>query len=195
MAADNLPDDAPAEALSPLDAEARGRPDEPAPSPEPVAPGIEAAHFRRVLGHFASGITIVTAIDAGTPIGMTAQSFTSLSLDPPLVAFAPADSSSSWPRMRAAGRFCVNILRDDQEALSRTFATRGADKFGTTSWHPGAGGVPRLDGCLAWIDCTLEAEHDAGDHVIAVGRVQALATGEEGAPLLFYRGAYGRFCT
>ena len=160
---------------------------------ETAAPSFDAARFRQVLGHFCSGITIVTAVHDGVPAGMTAQSFTSLSLDPPLVLFCPAKSSASWPKIRAAGSFCVNVLDQEQEAVSRTFATSGIDKFEGIGWRPGITGAPLIDGSLATIECRLEQEHDGGDHVIAVGRVVAVEVAEERGPLLFYRGGYGRF--
>lgn len=154
---------------------------------------IDAAHYRMVLGHFATGVTIITAFDGGEPVGMAANSFTSVSLDPPLVLFCAAHSSSTWPRIRSAGAFCVNILTEDQEELSRLFATKGADRFNGVGWRPGPSGSPIIADVLAWIDCRIEAEHDAGDHVIVVGRVLAMDAARAGKPLVFYRGGYGRF--
>ncbi len=155
--------------------------------------GFDAATFRSVLGHFCSGITIVTAVDQGEPVGLTCQSFTSVSLEPPLVLFVPARGANSWPRIRHAGHFCANVLTEDQEELGRRFAIRGADKFAGVGWRPGTTGSPVLEGCLAFVDCDLAAVHEAGDHDIAVGRVVDLGTANEGGPLLFYRGGYGRF--
>lgn len=157
------------------------------------APTFDGAHFRTVLGHFCSGITIITGVDGGEPIGLTCQSFTSLSLDPPLVAFCPGKASSSWPRIEPSGAFCVNVLSEDQEELCRVFATKGRDKFRGVGWRPGDTGSPILRESLAWIDCRLETIHEAGDHLIVVGRVVELAAGHSGKPLLFYRGGYGRF--
>jgi 3-hydroxy-9,10-secoandrosta-1,3,5(10)-triene-9,17-dione monooxygenase reductase component len=161
---------------------------------ESIAPPISPEHFRTVLGHFCSGITVVTATDGQGPVGMTAQSFSSLSLDPPLVLFCPGKSSSSWPRIHAVGSFCINVLAEDQEELCRAFACSGADKFAgvgyTAAPHTGA---PLLTGALAWMDCRLEAVHDGGDHEIAVGRALDLGARDSGRPLLFYRGGYGRF--
>jgi flavin reductase (DIM6/NTAB) family NADH-FMN oxidoreductase RutF len=155
---------------------------------------FDEARFRQVLGHFCTGITVITAMEGDEPVGFTAQSFTSVSLDPPLVSVCPATSSTTWPRIRAGGAFCANILGGDQEAVSRAFATRDGDKFRGLGWTPStATGSPVLDGVLGWIDCTIEAEHEAGDHFIAVARVVDLGIGEEGRPLLFYRGGYGRF--
>lgn len=158
--------------------------------PEPTA--FETARFREVLGHFASGVTVVTAMEDVGPVGFTCQAFTSLSLDPPLVALAPGKSSTSWPRIAEAGRFCVNILADDQEALCRDFAVSGGDKFTGIGWSPGSTGAPVLDGVLAWVECELLLVHDAGDHELVFGRVVDLGV-NPGAPLLYYRGGFGRF--
>lgn len=148
--------------------------------------------FRAVLGHFATGVTIITAIDDGEPVGMAANSFTSVSIDPPLVLFCAARSSSTWPRIEKAGAFAVNILGSHQEEVSRLFATRGADRFGSVAWHVGVGGSPVLDDELAYIDCRIDAVHEAGDHLIVVGRVVDLGITADASPLLFHRGAYGR---
>ena len=107
--------------------------------------------------------------------------------------FRAAAKDMLWPRIERAGRFCVNILGEDQEELCRVMATKGADKFHGIGWSPSVNESPVLDGALAWIDCTIDAEHDAGDHVIVVGRVHDLGLEEEGKPLLFFRGGYGRF--
>ncbi len=152
---------------------------------------IDPAAFRNVLGQFATGITVVTAMEDGAPVGFTCQAFAALSLDPPMVALAPSKSSTSWPRMVKAGAFCVNVLAEDQEALCRTFALSGGDKFAGVAWRLGDAGTPVLDGTLAWVECRLEAVHDAGDHELVTGRVQRLGVGT-GEPLLFYRGRYRR---
>ncbi|MER5817366.1 flavin reductase family protein [Streptomyces californicus] len=156
----------------------------------PVAP----EEFRRVLGHFASGVTVVTARDADGPAGFACQSFASLSLDPPLVSFMVARTSTTWPRIARAGAFCVNILGAEQGALCRGFAVSGADKFAGAGYADApATGSPLLDSVPAWIDCRVHAVHTGGDHLIVVGRVEALGAAEEGEPLLFHRGAFGRF--
>ncbi|MGW4251254.1 flavin reductase family protein [Streptomyces californicus] len=156
----------------------------------PVAP----EEFRRVLGHFASGVTVVTARDADGPAGFACQSFASLSLDPPLVSFMVARTSTTWPRIARAGAFCVNILGAEQGALCRGFAVSGADKFAGVGYADApATGSPLLDSVPAWIDCRVHAVHTGGDHLIVVGRVEALGAAEEGEPLLFHRGAFGRF--
>ena len=163
------------------------------PAGDGAAPTIDAARYRQVLGHFATGVTIVTGMDGPRPVGLSANAFTSVSLDPPLVSVCLAETSTTWPRIRASGSFCVNILADDQEDLSRLFSTRGADRFAAVGWHGAGSGSPVLAGVLAWIDCALDAEHRAGDHVIAVGRVLDLDVTGPGQPLVFYRGGYGRF--
>jgi 3-hydroxy-9,10-secoandrosta-1,3,5(10)-triene-9,17-dione monooxygenase reductase component len=145
--------------------------------------------FREVLGHFATGITIVTAQEEGRPVGFTCQSFTALSLEPPMIAIAPAKSSSSWPKMVQAGSFCINILAESQEQLCKSFAVSGGDKFVGVKWHIGAGGSPILDGSLAVIECELHSIYDAGDHELVTGRVTSLSQGE-GHPLLFYKSKF-----
>jgi 3-hydroxy-9,10-secoandrosta-1,3,5(10)-triene-9,17-dione monooxygenase reductase component len=155
---------------------------------------VDGAHYRQVLGHFATGVTVITAVNEGEPVGLAANSFSSVSLDPPLVLFSAAHSSSTWPHIDRAGAFCVNILGSDQEDVCRLFATKGADRFAQIGWRPAeVSGAPLLDGALAWLDCTIDARHEAGDHVIVVGLVHGLGVADRGSPLLFYRGGYGRF--
>lgn len=151
----------------------------------------DSPSFRAVLGHFATGITVITAMDGDEPVGLAANSFTSVSLDPPLVLFCAAKTSSTWPRIQRAGHFTVNVLDEHQEPVSALFATPGADRFGQIAWRVGDHG-PILDDVHAYLDCDIETEHDAGDHVIVVGRVQALGLTADAGPLLFYRGRYGR---
>jgi len=152
---------------------------------------VDPQVMREVLGHFASGVTVVTALTAEGPAGFTCQSFSSLSLDPPLVAFAPARTSQTWPALRAMGRFCVNVLAEGQDAVSRNFARSGVDKFDGVRWAPSAHGSPVLDGVVAWIDGELWAEYDGGDHSIVVARVLDLGAEPDRRPLLFHRGSYG----
>ena len=152
---------------------------------------VDPRVMRDVLGHFASGVTVLTADTGDGPIGFTCQSFSSLSLDPPLIAFAPARTSRTWPRLRAIGRFCINVLAEDQTELSVTFARSGTDKFAGVSWQPSAHGSPVLDGVVAWIDCELWAEYDGGDHTLVAARVLDLGADPTRRPLLFHRGAYG----
>ena len=155
---------------------------------------FDSRHFRRVLGNFPTGVVVITAIDAsGEPAGMAVGTFSSVSLDPPLVAFLPDKSSTSFPRIRSSGRFCVNVLSHEQETVCRTFATRGADKFAELTWKPGPTGSPILDDVLAWIDCDLESVTEAGDHYIVLGRVRALDAPGTALPLVFFQGGYARF--
>lgn len=154
----------------------------------------DGAWFRRVLGHYPTGVSVVTGIAAdGAPIGLAVGSFSSVSLDPPLVAFMPSVGSSSWPKIRDRQRFCVNILASDQEPVCRAFAARGPDKFAGLSWRPASSGSPILDGAVAWVDCDLEAVHEAGDHLIVIGWVRDLEIERPTLPLLFFQGGYGRF--
>jgi 3-hydroxy-9,10-secoandrosta-1,3,5(10)-triene-9,17-dione monooxygenase reductase component len=152
---------------------------------------VDPGAMRDVLGHFASGVTVVTALTADGPAGFTCQSFSSLSLDPPLVAFAPARTSQTWPALRAIGRFCVNVLAEGQDAVSQNFARSGGDKFAGVPWSPSAHGSPVLDDVVAWIDGELWAEYDGGDHSIVVARVLDLGADPERRPLLYHRGSYG----
>ncbi len=154
--------------------------------------GLDQARFREVLGHFATGVTIVTALEDGAPVGFSCQSFSALSLDPPMVILAPARSSTSWPRIAAAGAFCVNILGEHQEALCRAFAISGGDKFEGVGWSYGITGSPVIEGSLAVVECRLGDIFDGGDHELVTGHVVAMDIGE-GSPLLFYRSGFGRF--
>jgi 3-hydroxy-9,10-secoandrosta-1,3,5(10)-triene-9,17-dione monooxygenase reductase component len=157
----------------------------------------DPAVFRQVLGRFATGVTVVTAIDGAEPVGFTCQAFLSLSLDPSLVAIAPSLASTSWPRIARAGRFCVNVLAASEGELARRFAVSGGSKFEGVDWSMSQNECPVLAGVLAFVDCSLAAVHDAGDHVIAIGKVLDLGVAEEehagAGPLLFYRGQFGSF--
>jgi 3-hydroxy-9,10-secoandrosta-1,3,5(10)-triene-9,17-dione monooxygenase reductase component len=154
--------------------------------------GLDQARFREVLGHFATGVTIVTACEEGIPVGFSCQSFAALSLEPPMVILAPAKSSTSWPRIAQAGAFCVNILGEHQEAICRAFAISGGDKFDGVEWSPGVTGSPVIAGSLAVVECTLGAIFEGGDHELVTGHVVAMDIGE-GGPLLFYRSGFGHF--
>jgi 3-hydroxy-9,10-secoandrosta-1,3,5(10)-triene-9,17-dione monooxygenase reductase component len=151
----------------------------------------QARLFRDVLGRYASGVTVVTTLSAGQPVGMTCQSFTSVSLDPPLVAFLPTKQSRAFASIQRAGTFCVNFLAAGQEGLSNAFASRGDDKFAGVEWSRSAvTGSPLLAGIVGHVDCTVRAVHEAGDHYLVMGKVVDLAVGDAEDPLLFYRGAY-----
>lgn len=156
--------------------------------------GIDQQRFRQVLGHFPTGVVVITGRDAdGSPAGLAIGSFSSVSLDPPLVAFFPDKSSSSWPKIEKSGSFCVNILAAEQEPICRTFATKGGDKFAELTWQPGGTGSPILDGVVAWIDCDIDQVQEAGDHYMVIGRVRELDIARPTLPLLFFQGGYGRF--
>ncbi len=157
-------------------------------SPEAVA---EARRFRDVLGRFASGVTVVTAVSDGEPVGLTCQSFSSVSLNPPLVLFIPARTSRAWPRIQRAGRFCVNFLAAGQSELSNTMASRGTDKFSGVDWTPSpVTGSPVLAGTLGYVDCTIHAVQEAGDHYVVIGKVDDLVAHDVDGPLLFFQGQY-----
>jgi flavin reductase (DIM6/NTAB) family NADH-FMN oxidoreductase RutF len=156
-----------------------------------AGPVVDPLHMREVLGHFASGVTVVTARTSEGPLGFTCQAFSSLSLDPPLVVFAPGRASRTWPRLREIGRFCVNVLAEGQDELSQNFARSGVDKFAGVHWTPSRHGSPVLDDVVAWIDCELWAEYDGGDHTLVAARVLDLGADPGRRPLLFHRGAYG----
>lgn len=151
---------------------------------------VDASSFRKALGHFCTGVTVIAAMDGDEPVGFACQSFAALSLEPPLVLFCPTKTSRTWPAIEAAGRFCVNILAHNQQDVSAVFGRAGTDKFAACSWSPAPSGAPRLDGVLTWIDCSVESVLDGGDHWIVVGRVTALGETDDERPLLFYRGAY-----
>ena len=156
----------------------------------------DGREFRRVLGQYPTGVTVVTAACPGGLEGMTIGSFTSVSLDPPLVSFCPGHDSDSWIRMRDVGSFCVNVLADGQADVSAVFAGKAEDRFEGLTTRVEATGAPVIDGCLAWIDCELHAIHTTGDHDIVVGRVVALGAADPAAgasgPLVFFKGGYGR---
>jgi flavin reductase (DIM6/NTAB) family NADH-FMN oxidoreductase RutF len=166
------------------------RTEEPAP---PVVRGFAPSDFKSVLGHFCTGVTVVTAHDGTSPHGFTCQSFVSLSLEPPYVSFCPAHTSTSWPHLRASERVCINVLAHDQRDVCRTFATSGGDKFADVGWSYADNGAPALDGALAQVEATVEVEHDAGDHTIVVARVTGLRALRDAPPLLVYRGGLGLF--
>ena len=142
------------------------------------------------MGTFATGVAFVTAAPDGKPAGLIVNSLTSVSLEPPLVAFCPARSSLTWQRMRRTGRFGVNVLARQHEDFVRRATPAGADRFAGIEWEPGRGGVPLLSGALATLDCEIVAEHAAGDHWIVVGRVDGLHRRQAGQPLVFFDGAF-----
>jgi flavin reductase (DIM6/NTAB) family NADH-FMN oxidoreductase RutF len=153
---------------------------------------IAPDEFRRLLGHFASGVTVVTTTDSERrPTGLTVSAFASLSLDPPLVLVCVDHKSQTYPWLIETGRFAVNILRLEQEAVSRRFASQRLDKFDGVPYRLGAGSLPVLEEALAHLECRTVATHVEGDHTILVGRVEGGQVAE-GQPLLYFRGRYQR---
>lgn len=163
-----------------------------------IEPAVDPARFREVMSHFATGVVVITGVAPdGCPVGLTAQSFSALSLDPALVMVCPSRTSATWPLIGQGAAFAINVLGSHQQELSRTFARSGVDKFSGTLWHRGPHGMPLLDGAIAHIECAIEAVYPGGDHYIAVGRVRGLVSelpthGNEPSPLLFYRSGYRR---
>lgn len=151
---------------------------------------LDEARFRTVLGHFPSGIVVITVSGAGGPSGFTCQSFMSVSLEPPLVAFAPSRWSKTWEAIAAVGTFAANVLGEDQEDLSRVFAGSGAAKFEGVGWRPARSGAPLLDGAVAWLDCRVWSVSEAGDHWVVLGEVVDLGVVPAARPLVFFRGGY-----
>lgn len=153
---------------------------------------IEPMRFREALGHYASGITVITSQVDGEPLGFTCQSFYSVSMNPPLVSFSVMSSSASYPKIRQAGRFMVNILSGEQVRISNQFASKGTDKWQGVQWQESPLGNPIIAGSLHWLDCEIHAEHVAGDHLIVIGEVKALNLQQATAaqPLLYFKGQY-----
>lgn len=165
----------------------------PAPTDPPVA--IDALEYRTAMGHFCTGVTVITAADDDGPAGFACQSFAALSLDPPLVLFCPMKTSGAFAAIERSGHFAVNVLAEQQQDVSSTFGSRRPDKFGAVSWKASATGSPLLGGVLSWIDCRVEQILDGGDHHIVIGRVLELSPPNQGRPLLFYRGRYTQTVT
>lgn len=147
--------------------------------------------MRKAMSAFASGVTIVTAIDADEPVGFACQSFASLSLEPPLVLFCAGSEGRSWARVRAAGMFCVNVLGEDQLDLCGRFGSRDGQRFDGLDWTTSSFGAPSLPDALLRVHCVLEDVHPGGDHDIAVGRVLGLEQPSSARPLIFHRGRFG----
>jgi flavin reductase (DIM6/NTAB) family NADH-FMN oxidoreductase RutF len=155
---------------------------------------IEPALFRQVLGTYPTGVCAITALDGqGNPAGMVVGTFTSVSLDPPLVGFLPDKNSSSWPLIEQAGRFCVNVLASDQQAVCRQLSAKGPDKFAGVDVAISDNRLPVIAGSIARIECEIHGVLDAGDHWFVLGKVIGLETTRDDDPMLFYRGRYGGF--
>ena len=151
---------------------------------------LDIAHFKEVVGHYVTGVVVVSAATSDGPVGFTCQTFGSLSLDPVLVTFAARLESKSWPKVRTAKAVGINILSSEQEALARVFATSGIDKFDGVVWSPGPHGTPLLEGALAHLEGTIVAVTTHGDHEVVVVSVEH-ALSHLGTPLIYYRGGFG----
>lgn len=153
--------------------------------------GIDPRQFRQALGAFATGVAVVTTQDAaGAPVGLTVNSFTSVSLNPPLVLFCLGKQSASLTAFRDSGAFAVHVMPHAQQDLTRRFASRVEDRFDGVAWHPGHGGAPVIEGVLACFECALHACVDAGDHLILIGQVQRFSHQPSDAPLLYFQGGF-----
>ncbi len=161
------------------------------PPAQPTPPPVSSREFRAACGRFATGITVVTSLGTdGLPVGVTVNSFSSVSLDPPLVLFCLDRAALSFPAFEVAKSFAINVLRDDQRPVSVRFSQQGAQKFSDLDVSNWETGCPILAGCLANLECRTEAIHPGGDHIIVIGRVVRLAVGDPGRPLLYYEGGY-----
>lgn len=160
-----------------------------------MSDGFDSGEFRKVLGHYPTGVILVTSRDDEGPIGAVMGSFGSVSLDPPLVMFMPTRDSGSWQRIEATGVFTANILRDEHVGLCNSFFKKDSSCWDDAEWTEGANGAPVLADALCSVECEIESVTDAGDHVIVLGRVIGLtATEDEHAnALLFFKGGYGHF--
>ena len=153
---------------------------------------LDQKQFRSVMSHYPTGVCAVTGIDeAGAPQALVVGSFTSVSLDPMLVGFFPGRESTSWPKIRAGGRFCINVLSSNQQDLCRSLARSGSSKFAGVDFQKSPLGNPLLEGAAAWIDCALASETEAGDHFAVLGAVVHMHCDPSLSPLVFWRGAYG----
>jgi 3-hydroxy-9,10-secoandrosta-1,3,5(10)-triene-9,17-dione monooxygenase reductase component len=155
-------------------------------------PTIEPRHFRDVIGHLPTGVTVVAGREPGTgaPAGLVVGTFQSLSLDPPLVTFSVANTSSSWPKVRGGGYFSASVLADGQHDVCRAMSGKQGDKFAQLDWRASAEDCPQINGAHAWIDCRTLHELEGGDHVIVIAEVLRLEAGT-GEPLIFHRGRLG----
>ena len=152
---------------------------------------LDGREFRRIMGHYPTGVCAVTALGAAGPVGMVVGSFTSVSLDPPLVAFLPDRRSTTWPKIEAAGHFCVNVLAERQLDVCKALSAKAENKFDAVPYRMSDTWLPIINGVVAWIDCQLHAVHEAGDHFIVIGSVRALDVERAEPPLVFVRGGYG----
>jgi len=155
---------------------------------------IDPAVFRQVLGNYPTGVAVITSADSdGNPLGMVVGTFTSVSLDPPLVGFLPDKRSSTWPMIEASGHFCVNVFASDQLAQCKQLARSGPDKFAEVAHSRSSHGLPVVDDAMVVIECRLHKVVEAGDHWFVLGEVMELEARRDADPMLFFRGKYGGF--
>ncbi|MDR8412860.1 flavin reductase family protein [Nonomuraea sp. 3-1Str] len=155
---------------------------------------VDADGYRRALAVHAAGVVVITAQSDGIPVGLTATSFSSVSLDPPLVSFYVDRRSTTWPWLRSADHFAVNVLASDQAEVAARFASKGIDRFAEpTRWRPGPLGAPLLQDVSAHLICLPHETSDVGDHVLVVGLVAEAYVHGTGRPLLYHQGRFGRF--
>jgi flavin reductase (DIM6/NTAB) family NADH-FMN oxidoreductase RutF len=160
-------------------------------APPAATPGLDRQHFRSALGMFATGVTIITARDpAGLLVGLTANSFNSVSLDPPLVLWSLSRKAGSLPVFARGSHYAINILAAEQMPLAQRFATRDIDRFAGVAWREGAGGAPVLEGAAAVFECANRSQYEEGDHVIFVGEVESCSARAGATPLIFHGGRY-----
>jgi flavin reductase (DIM6/NTAB) family NADH-FMN oxidoreductase RutF len=155
-----------------------------------AAAAIDPAIFRKVLGTYPTGVCVVTSTKDGVRLGLAVGSFTSISLDPPLVGFFPSKVSTTWPSIAQTKRFCVNVLGAHQLSICQRFASKSEDKFGELSHGISPAGLPLIDGAVAWIECRIDSVLEIGDHYLVVGAVENLGCAAGGAPLIFFRNGY-----
>jgi 3-hydroxy-9,10-secoandrosta-1,3,5(10)-triene-9,17-dione monooxygenase reductase component len=162
----------------------------------PELSGPDADSFRHVLGHYPTGVAVITAHTDQGPVGLSMNSFTSLSLQPPLVLFCPAQSSTTWPLLREVGTIAINVLSAGQEAVSRKFASKAPDRFSDAEWSVGENGAPLLHDALGWLECTISGEYPAGDHIVVIAQIERMGVHLAITdPLVFFRGTYYRGMT
>lgn len=163
-------------------------------SNQPAAPAIDPQHYRKTMGRYPTGVALISALDDNNqPVGMIVGTFTSISLDPPLVSFMPAKTSTTWPKIQKSGKFTVSVLGAEQENVVRAFGGKAATKFETVAWEKSPHGNPVAEGSIAWIDCTTTEVIEAGDHYIVLGAVEQMDTQGTELPLLFFQGGFGKF--
>ncbi|MFF4632724.1 flavin reductase family protein [Streptomyces griseorubiginosus] len=154
---------------------------------------MNPADFRAAMSHHPTAVCVITTTTSeGKAVGMTVGTFTSVSLDPPLVGFFPDKKSTSWPRIARTGRFCVNLLAENQEEVCRTFARQGPDKFTDVVHRLSEHGLPLVEGAVAHIECSIHSVTEAGDHFLVLGEVDAMTIGRSASPLIFHKGTYAQ---